>query len=223
MPPTPRVFLMRHGQTEWSQSGQYTGKTEIPLTEKGQEQVLATTQIVYGPGKLIDPAHLAKIFVSPRIRASQTFEILTDGEGPKEIVEELSEWSYGLYEGLLTKQIRKARKERGLDKEKEWDIWRDGCEEGESPQEVSSRLDTLIAKIRDIQAPHMDDGEPADVLLVAHGHILRAFVKRWLGYPLDFKLLLMLEPGGVGIVTYDHKSLDEPAVLVGLGFPLQEK
>ncbi|KAE9972059.1 hypothetical protein BLS_004199 [Venturia inaequalis] len=223
MPPTPRVFLMRHGQTEWSQSGQYTGKTEIPLTEKGKEQVLATTKIVYGPGKLIDPTHLAKIFVSPRIRASQTFEILTGGEGPKEIVEELAEWSYGLYEGLLTKQIREARKERGLDKEKEWDIWRDGCEEGESAKEVSSRLDTLIAKIREIQAPHMDDGEPADVLLVAHGHILRAFVKRWLGYPLDFKLLLMWEPGGVGIVTYDHKSLDEPAVLVGLGFPLQEK
>lgn len=101
------------------------------MTEKGKEQVLATTQIVYGPGKLIDPAHLAKIFVSPRVRASQTFEILTSGEGPKEIAEELAEWSYGLYEGLLTKQIREARKERGLDKEKEWDIWRDGCEEGE--------------------------------------------------------------------------------------------
>lgn len=66
---------------------------------------------------------------------------------------------------------------------------------------MSSRLDTLIAKIRDIQAPHMDSGEPADVLLVAHGHILRAFVKRWLGYPLDFRLLLILEPGGVGVVT----------------------
>jgi len=194
------------------------------LTEKGREQVLATTKIVYGKGKLIDPAQLAKIYVSPRIRASQTFDIVTGGEGRKEITEELAEWEYGLYEGLLTKQIREARKERGLDEEKEWDIWRDGCEEGEyvsshntgcqffnffltdcellrSPQQVSTRLDTLIAKIRDIQAPHMDDGEPADVVLVAHGHILRAFVKRWLGYPLNFRLLLILEPGGVGVVT----------------------
>ena len=101
------------------------------MTDKGKEQVLATTKIVYGPGKLIDPTQLAKIFVSPRQRASQTFEILTGGEGPKEITAELCEWEYGLYEGLLTKQIREARKGRGLDKEKEWDIWRDGCEEGE--------------------------------------------------------------------------------------------
>jgi broad specificity phosphatase PhoE len=125
-------MLIKHpGQTEWSQSGQYTGHTEILLTEKGKEQVLATTQIVYGNGKLIDPAQLAKIYVSPRKRVSQTFDILTGGEGPKEITEELAEWEYGLYEGLLTKEIRAARKERGLDKENEWDIWRDGCEEGE--------------------------------------------------------------------------------------------
>lgn len=91
----------------------------------------ATTKIVYGAGKLIDPAQLAKIFVSPRKRASQTFDLLTGGEGPKEITDELAEWEYGLYEGLLTSQIRAARKERGLDQEKEWDIWRDGCEEGE--------------------------------------------------------------------------------------------
>jgi broad specificity phosphatase PhoE len=70
-----------------------------------------------------------------------------------------------------------------------------------SAQQVSDRLDSLIAKIRNLQGPHMTDDQPADVLLVAHGHILRAFVKRWLGYPLDFRLLLMLEPGGVGIVT----------------------
>jgi broad specificity phosphatase PhoE len=69
------------------------------------------------------------------------------------------------------------------------------------PQQVSDRLDSLISKIRDSQAPHMHDDAPADVLLVAHGHILRAFVKRWLGYPLDFKLLLILEPGGVGVLT----------------------
>jgi broad specificity phosphatase PhoE len=101
------------------------------LTEKGTDQVRATKEIVYGKGKLIDPAQLAKIYVSPRKRASQTFDILTGGEGPKEVTEELAEWEYGLYEGLLTKQIRAARKERGLDKVKEWDIWRDGCEEGE--------------------------------------------------------------------------------------------
>jgi broad specificity phosphatase PhoE len=70
-----------------------------------------------------------------------------------------------------------------------------------SAQQVTDRLDSLISKVRGLQGPHMNDDKPSDVILVAHGHILRAFVKRWLGYPLESKLLLMLEPGGVGIVT----------------------
>lgn len=138
----------------------------------------------------------------------------------------------------MTKEIKALRKERGHDKEREWDIWRDGCEGGEyvapcfmyrsnadrrdrSPQEVTARIDALIKQIRELQAPHMKDAEPKDVILVAHGHLTRAFAKRWLGYELSFPLSLMMEPGGVGILSYQHHSIDEPALLLGIGFPQQ--
>ena len=90
-----------------------------------------------GTGKLIDPSKLAKVFVSPRSRAQRTFDLVFKESGEKlregkvEVTERIAEWSYGLYEGMLTKDIRAARKGRGLDQEREWDIWRDGCEEGE--------------------------------------------------------------------------------------------
>ena len=90
-----------------------------------------------------------------------------------------------------------------------------------TPQEVTSRIDALIKQIRDFQAPHMKDTEPKDVILVAHGHLTRAFAKRWLGYDLSFPLNLMMEPGGVGILSYSHHSIEEPALLLGIGFPQQ--
>jgi broad specificity phosphatase PhoE len=111
------------------------------------------------------------------------------------------------------------RKERGLDKEKPWDIWRDGCEGGEGPQDVERRLDDLIGRIKAIQQPLLERRSSGDVVVVAHGHILRAFVKRWLKYPLEFPLSMMLEPGGVGGLSYQHGSIDEPAILVGMSFP----
>lgn len=92
---TPRVFLIRHGETEWSKSGQYTGKTDIPLTETGEEQVTSTSKIVYGPGKLIDPAKVAKVWVSPRKRAVRTYELLSGAKGDEEVTESLAEWHYG--------------------------------------------------------------------------------------------------------------------------------
>ncbi|KAI9925103.1 hypothetical protein ASPWEDRAFT_45241 [Aspergillus wentii DTO 134E9] len=227
---TPRVFLYRHGQTEWSQSGRYTGVSEIPLTEHGEKQVLASGKIIVGDGKLIDPAKLAHVYISPRQRAQQTFNIsFSDADKQKlrdankvSDTERLAEWGYGLYEGLLTKEIRALRKEHGLDADKEWDIWADGCEEGESPQQVTDRLDSLIQEIRAIHAGNMHGENPCDVVLVAHGHTLRAFTKRWLGYPMDFPLSMMLEPGAVGVLSYQHHSIDEPAFLVGYGFPFPE-
>jgi probable phosphoglycerate mutase len=128
------------GQTEWSQNGRYTGVTELDLTATGKKQVSASGKMIVGVGKLIDPANIARVYISPRKRAMQTFEIAFDDADkqalqreekitPKE--ERLAEWGYGLYEGLVTKEIRTLRKERGLDTERPWDIWRDGCEEGE--------------------------------------------------------------------------------------------
>lgn len=92
---TPRVFLIRHGQTEWSQSGQYTGKTDIPLTAIGEDQVKATGRMVYGEGCLIDPAKVAKVWCSPRQRATKTYELLSGRKDDYAITESLAEWDYG--------------------------------------------------------------------------------------------------------------------------------
>lgn len=91
-----------------------------------------------------------------------------------------------------------------------------------SPEQVTARIDSLIAEIRDFQKLHMKDSEPKDIILVAHGHLTRAFAKRWLGYEMSFPLSLMMEPGGMGVLSYQHHSIDEPALLLGIGFPLQK-
>ena len=157
---TPRVFLIRHGrrpnpstttqrtsltlqsiqgQTEWSRNGRYTGDTELDLTAEGREQVLASAQVVVGPGNLIDRDNLAEVFVSPRQRAQQTFHLLFGeklsrapaGEIQVTTTSELAEWDYGAYEGLTTQEIQALRREHGLDSGKQWNIWEDGCEDGE--------------------------------------------------------------------------------------------
>ena len=89
------MFLMRHGQTEWSMSGQYTGKTDIPMTAEGEEQVKGSAKLMYGTGKLIDPAKVAKVFVSPRKRAIRTYELFSGQTEGYEVTESLAEWSYG--------------------------------------------------------------------------------------------------------------------------------
>lgn len=91
-----------------------------------------------------------------------------------------------------------------------------------SPAELAARIDSVIADIRKLQAPHMKDAEPKDIIIVAHGHYTRAFAKRWLGYDLAFPLNLMMEPGGVGVLSYSHHNIDEPALLLGIGFPLEK-
>jgi len=159
---TPRVFLARHGpylpapshshfiptyiltrancagETEWTINGRYTGVTELDLTANGVQQVLGSGKRLVGPGKLIDPARITRVFVSPRKRAQTTFGLLF-GQGDEcminsnrvTITEEIAEWGYGEYEGLLTPEIVARRAANGMDKEKPWDIWRDGCEGGE--------------------------------------------------------------------------------------------
>ena len=136
------------GETEWAKSGRQTGKSDIPLTPKGVEQVASTASHLVGAGKLLDPAKVVRVFVSPRRRAMQTFEQLcagstspgtttmatTDAVFAPEMVtvtEDIAEWDYGDYEGITEGETRVLRKERGLDVERKWDVWRDGCEGGE--------------------------------------------------------------------------------------------
>jgi broad specificity phosphatase PhoE len=192
------------------------------LTANGEAQVANSAKVIVGHGKVIDPSRIAHLFVSPRTRAKRTYEILFDDAAQqqlwekRETTEDIREWEYGAYEGLLTAQIRSARKERGLDQERSWNIWTDGCEDGESPVEVTTRLDRIISKIKEIQAPYMHGEKGVDVILIAHGHILRAFAKRWIGFPLSQALPMMLEPGAVGILSYEHHKVDEPAFLLGV-------
>jgi sedoheptulose-bisphosphatase len=157
----PRVFIARHvcfprplgrasshspslptlalspGETEWAKSGRHTGITDIPLTPHGIAQVGATATQLVGLGRLLDPTRLTHIFVSPRQRAQQTFRSLLgshlDSIQTEKITltEDIAKWKYGDYEGLRAHEIKSLRKERGLDKERGWSVWRDGCEGGE--------------------------------------------------------------------------------------------
>ncbi|ROW07875.1 hypothetical protein VMCG_03461 [Cytospora schulzeri] len=221
---TPRVFIARHGETEWTISGQCTGSADIPLTENGEKQSRGTGEKLVGRGKLIDPAKLAHVFCSPRQRAIKTLDLLL-GEDAKEtlesqkklsITEDITEWDYGTYEGITPAQIKAQRAEEGLPK---WDIWTMGCPGGESPSQVQERLDRLIGNIKKIQEPFMHGGPAPDILVVAHGHILRAFTKRWLEWDMGFPFTMMMEPGAIGVLSYAHHNPDEPSVLIGMAFP----
>ncbi|KAK3337498.1 histidine phosphatase superfamily [Cercophora scortea] len=238
---TPRVFIIRHGETEWSLNGRHTGSTDIPLTANGERRVKATGKALIGNDRLIVPRKLVHVYVSPRKRAQRTFELLylgldeplpwehhgeIDGVGLPchakiEVTEDVREWDYGDYEGITTPQIREMRRQQGLDPN--WDIWRDGCPGGESPADVAARLDRVIKEIRDkFHAPVMNQpkGEAShgDVLVVAHGHILRAFAQRWAGKSLDEGPTFLLEAGGVGTLSYEHHNINEPAILLGGAF-----
>ncbi|KAF2830235.1 phosphoglycerate mutase family protein-like protein [Ophiobolus disseminans] len=232
--PSPRVFIIRHGETAWSLNGRHTGVSDIPLTPSGEKRVRATGKALVGDDRLIVPGNLAHIYVSPRTRAQRTLELLDlgcrerypwkqpDAPGaldPRtnahvQITSAVREWDYGDYEGLTSSQIHASNPT--------WDIWRDGCPGGESADAISLRLDALIAEIR--QKFHAgkfgnEDGcRPNDVLIVAHGHILRAFAARWIGRRLEDNPGLILEAGGVGTLSYEHNSIDEPAILLGGAF-----
>ncbi|KAG2026191.1 hypothetical protein GB937_002342 [Aspergillus fischeri] len=262
---TPRCFIVRHGETEWSLNGRHTGITDLPLTANGEKRIKATGKALVGNDRLIAPKKLVHVYVSPRTRAQRTLELLEIGckerlpwtearkseeeepirtEAKVEITDAIREWDYGDYEGLTSKQIRELREKNG---QGPWDIWRDGCPGGDckpeipfvvglaqqlmkvnpnrSPEDVIRRLDALIAEIRGKYHSkcfeNSSDGK-GDVLIVAHGHILRAFAMRWTGKPLS-ETTLILEAGGVGTLSYEHHNINEPAIILGTaGFVVEE-
>ncbi|KAI1823651.1 phosphoglycerate mutase [Xylaria intraflava] len=241
---TPRVFLARHGETEWSLNGKHTGRTDIPLTANGEKRVKATGKALIGNDRLIVPKQLAHIYVSPRKRAQRTFELLNlgisdplpwhqHGEKPIdkpvtddcsariEVTEAIREWDYGDYEGITSPEIRDIREKQGLNRH--WDIWRDGCVGGESPEDVTKRVDELIDEIRrkyhsPVIGKPKGDAPHGDILIVAHGHILRAFAMRWVGKTLPDGPTFLLEAGGIGTLSYEHHNINEPAILLGGAF-----
>jgi probable phosphoglycerate mutase len=173
------VFLIRHGETEWSLSGRHTGVSDIPLTENGRSVA-----------RLWQPYAAAKTFAlvlsSPLQRAKQTCELAGLG-AQMQLENDLSEWDYGDYEGLTPQQIR-AR-------QPDWLIFRDGCPGGESPAQVAARIDRVIARI------HATTG---DVVVFAHGHLLRTFGARWLGLPPSAGSHFLLETATLCALSSYH-------------------
>jgi broad specificity phosphatase PhoE len=174
------VYLVRHGETEWSLSGQHTGSTDIPLTENGRE-------VARRLGDKLRELHFAAVWSSPMSRAIDTAR-LAGFEHDVRIDDNLGEWDYGEYEGLTTPQIR--------EREPNWFLFRDGAPGGETPDQVGARADRVIAEARAV------DG---DVLLFAHGHILRVVAARWLGYPAGDGGHFSLGTATISIVGYEHE------------------
>lgn len=188
------LLLVRHGETEWSRSGQHTSYTDLPLTEKGREQARAVVP-------LLETDRLAAVFVSPMRRARDTAELA--GLHDVRIDADLREWDYGGDEGVTTAEIRRGRPG--------WFLFTDGVapgppeHPGESPEQVGERADRMLAKVREVL-----DGTDGDVLLVAHGHFLRVLTARYLGLAPSAGALFQLQTGTVSRLGAEH---DRPAVV----------
>jgi len=176
-----RLVLVRHGETEWSKSGQHTGRTDIPLTDRGRQEALHVRDRLAG-------WTFTRVLSSPLSRALDTSRLAGFGDDV-ETVEELLEWDYGEYEGLTTADIRASRAR--------WSLWADGAPGGESAADVGTRVDALLKELRDLDA---------DALLFAHGHVLRVLAARWLGLtPADGRLFA-LDPATISILGYERET-----------------
>jgi len=175
--PRGDVVLVRHGETEWSLSGQHTGTTDIPLTERGRDDARRLEP-------LLSSAAFALVLSSPLQRARQTCELAGLGDR-MEIDPDLTEWNYGDYEGLTPSQIERTAPG--------WMLFNDGCPGGESPEQVGARVDRLIDKIHPIEGR---------VALFAHGHIFRVFVARWIGLPPNEGRRFLLNTSTVSVLSH---------------------
>ena len=183
----PIIYLARHGETAWSLSGQHTGLTDLPLTARGERNASRLRQRLAG-------LTFAKVFTSPLQRARRTCELA--GFGPvAEIDNDLLEWNYGEYEGRRTSEIRAERPN--------WQLFRDGCPGGESPQQVAARADRVVCRLRAVEG---------DVLLFSSGHFLRVLAVRWIGLDLTANArLFMLSTASLSAVGYED-SLERPVI-----------
>jgi len=185
--PPLQLFVIRHGETEWSLSGQHTGVTEVALTAHGEDEARSLAPIL---GKVA----FARVLASPRQRARRTCE-LTGLGAAAEIEPNLAEWGYGDYEGLTPAEI--AARRPG------WEVFRDGCPGGETPQQVSDRADRLLQSLRALKG---------NVALFTHGHFGRALAVRWIGLPIATGRLFGLRTASIGILGYDPAHPDAPVI-----------
>ena len=185
----PRILLARHGQTEWSLSGKHTGRTDVPLLEEGRRGAkLLGERLHRAP---FDGLADVEVRTSPLLRARETCELA--GFGERAVVwDALMEWDYGAYEGLTPDDIQAARPG--------WLIWRDGVPEGETLAQLSDRADEIVEWARSADR---------DVLVFAHGHILRSIGARWLGEDVSFASRIRLDPTSLSVLGWAY---DAPAI-----------
>jgi len=182
----PVIYLARHGETAWSVTGQHTGLTDLPLTERGERNAMRLGQRLAG-------SVFAKVLTSPLQRAVRTCELAGFGAAA-EVDPDLVEWNYGDYEGLRTAEIHAVRPG--------WQLFRDGCPNGESPQDVGARADRVVSRVRAFKG---------DVLIFSSGHFLRVFAARWLGLEPFAGKFFMLDTASLSALSYEH-DVSSPAV-----------
>ncbi len=185
----PRIYLARHGETEWTLTGRHTGRTDLPLTGRGERNARSLQERLRG-------VEFDAVLASPLRRARRTCE-LAGYAGRAQVAEDLAEWDYGAYDGLTTAEIRRGRPG--------WDIFRDGCPGGESAESVGARADRVVARLR---------AEPGRrVLLFGHGHFFRVLAARWLAMSVAEARHFLLSTAALSILSYEH-TLAEPAILL---------
>ena len=185
--PLPRIYLIRHGETEWARLGRHTSETDLPLLPIGESDARAL-------GVRLRETTFSHVLTSPRLRARRTCE-LADLAANAQVESDLSEWKYGDYEGKNTAEISALRPG--------WNIYRDGCPNGESPDEVSLRADRAIARLRVLTG---------NVALFSHGHFLRILTARWVAWPIAHAQSLLLNTGSLGILAFNLQQLERPVI-----------
>ncbi|MGW1681034.1 acid phosphatase [Saccharopolyspora sp. NPDC002376] len=175
------VYLLRHGTTQWSQTGQHTSRSDIPLTVEGELRARQAGQTL----SALRPPGPVTVLASPRQRAQRTAVLA----GLDDIVTEplLAEWDYGDYEGLTTPQIR--------EQVPDWTVWTHPCPGGETAAQVTARADDVLARITDAAS---------DVVLVGHGHFSRCLIARWLGLPATEGARFALDPAGITVLGWER-------------------
>jgi broad specificity phosphatase PhoE len=184
--PLPEVYLARHGETAWTISGQHTGRTDLPLTDRGERNAVNLAD-------RLKAISFTGVLVSPLQRARRTCE-LAGFAAAAEVYPDLTEWDYGDYEGRTTADIRKERPS--------WYMFRDGCPGGESVAAVGARADQVVARLRN---------SGGHILLFGHAHFFRVLAARWIGLPPENACHLVLSTASVSILSYEH-TVDDPAI-----------
>jgi broad specificity phosphatase PhoE len=176
-----RIFIVRHGATEWSISGQHTSRTDLPLLRQGREQAAEIGHKLAGES-------FALVLCSPLRRARETCELAGFAD-VAEICEDLKEWDYGDYEGLTTPEIH--------ERDPSWNLWRDGCSGGERPEQIGARVDRVLARFAEVEVAG---------LVFAHGHVLRVLTARWLEMEVAAGARFKLDAGSLSILGHERET-----------------